>query len=163
MFLRTRSYIDQRDELFTITQLFSHKMSSRPLDAKPLFHSGVAPLRRRGFPFFDDRMLAMAGRTASFHARPGPIHPTPSAVRIPAESQPEGRPDGVHDTRAARSGSWPVLRRRAAAVGPPGPGEPAWRGGGGHRGIRPPWGTTSSIAQCRSCQNRPCQTIRIYS
>ncbi len=64
------------DELFTILQLYSHMMPSRPMDAKPLFHSGVALLRRRGFPFFlDDRMLALAGRTASFHVRPQPIRP----------------------------------------------------------------------------------------
>jgi hypothetical protein len=36
-----------------------------------------SPAAKRGFPFFDDRMLAMGGRTVLFHAWLGPIHPTP--------------------------------------------------------------------------------------
>ncbi len=52
VFLRTHLCLDYFGELFTITQFFPPMMSSYPLDTKPLFHSGVAPLRRRGFPFF---------------------------------------------------------------------------------------------------------------
>ena len=47
-------------------------MSPYPLDTKPLFHSGVALLRKRGFPFFDDRSVAMAGCAAPSYARPSP-------------------------------------------------------------------------------------------
>ena len=130
------------------------------MDAKPLFHSGVAPLRKRGFPFFlDDRMLAMAGRTAVIPraARADPSNPI-AAVKIPARGAARGgdrtesttperrsRDRGQSSAAALRRSVRPasVDRHGAVAVDIMGPGRR---------------GNDKFNHQCPSCQ-----TVRIYT
>ena len=134
MLLRTRSYLERSEELFTITQLSSHMMSSCPLDAKPLFHSGKPRHTGGAFYFIDEPHGSPGpGRAAPSQARSGPVPPAPWPR---AESRP-GRSGGFHITRAARSGSW---------------------GGGGYS-----QDPASRVRPSRILQYRPCQNIRIYS
>jgi len=91
-------------------------MLSRPLDAKPLFHSGVAPLRRRGFPIFL-RPHARHGRAHRVIPRAARTHPSNpiAGVRIPAESQPRGAARGA----TGRSPQNPSGARGIVASAPP--------------------------------------------
>ncbi len=91
-------------------------MSSRPLDAKPLFHSGVAPLRKRGFPFFC-RPHARHGWAHRVIPRAAPTHPSNpiGAVRIRAQGAArEGdRAESTAPERRARD------RGQCSAAAPP--------------------------------------------